>query len=88
MGRDTVCFKKEATRWLGVWLDSNPSFSFHVNERLKKAKVAEAQIKGLSKIYDLCPGLVQRIQVATVQSVALYRAKLWWKNHKNYEKDL
>ena len=23
-----------------------------------------------------------------MQFVALYGAKLWWKNHKNYEKDL
>ena len=88
VGGETVCFKKEATRWLGVWLDSNLNFAFHVNERIKKAKAAEAQIKGLSKTFGLCPGLVRRIQVAAVQSVALYGAELWWKNQKNYEKDL
>lgn len=85
---ETIYFKKEATRWLGVWLDSNPNFVFHVNERMKKAKAAEGQIKGLSKTYGLCPRLVQRIQIAAVQSVVLYRAELWWKGQKNYEKDL
>ena len=58
IGGETVLFKKEATRWLGVWLDSHLNFAFHVNERMKKAKAAEAQIKGPSKTYGLCPGLV------------------------------
>ncbi len=88
IGGETVCFKKEATRWLGIWLDSKLNFIFHVNERLKKAKAAEAQIKGLSKTYGLCPGLVRRIQVAAVQSVALYGAELWWKGQKNHEQEL
>ncbi len=41
-----------------IWLDSKLNFTFHVIKRLKKAKAAEAQIKGLNKTYDLCPGLV------------------------------
>ena len=88
IGREIVHFKKEATRWLGVWLNSQLNFPFHVNERMKKAKAVEVQIKGLSKSYGLCPGLVWRIQIAAVQSVALYGAELWWKGQKNYEKDL
>lgn len=55
---------------------------------MKKAKVAEARIKGLSKIYGLCQGLVRRVQIAAVQSAALYRAELWWKSQKHYQKDL
>ncbi len=61
IGEETVCFKKEATRWLGIWLDSKLNFTFHVNERLKKAQAAEAQIKGLSRTYGLCQELVRRI---------------------------
>ena len=74
-----MLFKKDATRWLAVWLDSHLNFAFHFNERMKKAKTAEARIKGLSKTYGLCPGLVRRIQIAAVQSVALYGVELWWK---------
>lgn len=88
VGGETVLFKKDATRWFGVWLDSHLNFAFHFNERMKKAKAAEARIKGLSKTYGLCPGLVRRIQIAAVQSVALYGAELWWKGQKNYQKDL
>lgn len=58
VGGETVLFRKDATRWLGVWLDSHLNFTFHVNEKMKKAKAAEARIKGLSKTYRLCPGLV------------------------------
>ena len=79
ISEETVLFKRDAVRWFGVWLDSHLNFAFHVNERMKKAKAAEAQIKGLSKTYRLCPGLVQRIQIAAVQSIALYGAKLYWK---------
>ena len=41
VGGETVLFKKDPTRWLGVWLDSQLNFAFHVNERMKKAKAAE-----------------------------------------------
>lgn len=85
---ETLLFEKDATRWLGVWLDSRLNFAFHFNERMKKAKAAEARIKGLSKTYGLCPGLVRRIQIAAAQSVAFYGAELWWKGQKNYQKDL
>ena len=76
VGGETVLFKKDATQWLGIWLDSHLNFAFHFNERMKKAKAAEARIKGLSKTYGLCPGLVRGIQIAAVQSVALYGAEL------------
>ena len=55
---------------------------------MKKAKSAEFMIKQLSKTHGQCPGLVRRIQIAAVQSVALYGVELWWKGQKNYEKDL
>lgn len=45
---------------------------------MKKAKTAEFKIKELSKSYELYPRLVWRLQVAVVQSVALYRSELWW----------
>lgn len=36
----------------------------------------------------LAPGLVRRIQIAAIQSVALYGAELWWKGQKNYTGNL
>ncbi len=72
-------FNKEATRWLGVWLDSQLKFTAHINERVRRARVAKIQIKSLTKTYGLVPGLVRQIQLAVVQSTALYGAELWWK---------
>lgn len=74
-GGQTVCFNQKASRWLGVWLDGRLNFSAHVSERLGKAKIAESRTKGLSKTYGLPPALVRRIQVAAVQSIALFGAE-------------
>ena len=83
-GGQTVRFNQEATRWLGMWLDSHLNFGSHFRERLKRAKTAEARIRGLSKTYGLPPGLVRHIQITAVQSVVLYGAELLWKNQKNH----
>ena len=82
---ERIKFNKEATRWLGVWLDGQLKFTSHINERINKAKSAEIQIRGLTRTYGLAPGLVRRIQIAAVQSIALYGAELWWKRQKNHE---
>ena len=85
VGNEKIMFNKEATRWLGVWLDSQLKFTSHINERLRRARTAEIQIRGLTRTHGLMPGLVRRIQLAVVQSTALYGAELWWKGQKNHE---
>ena len=82
IGREVVFFNKEAILWLRTWLDSRLNFASHVSERRQKAKWAEFMIKQLSKTHDLYSELLRRIQIAAVQSVALYRAELWWKGQK------
>ena len=66
VGGKRIEFNKEATRWLGIWLDSQLKFTAHINERLTKAKSAEIQIKHLSTTYGLTPGLVQQIQITAI----------------------
>ncbi len=85
VGGKRIKFNKEATRWLGIWLDSQLKFTAHINERLTKAKSVQIQIKHLSGTYGFAPGLVRRIQIAAVQSIALYGAELWWRRQKNHE---
>ncbi len=85
VGDKNISFNKEATQWLGVWLDSQLKFTSHINERVKRARTAEILIKGLTKTYGLVPGLVRRIQLSVVQSTALYGAELWWRGQKNHE---
>lgn len=57
---------KEAKRWLGIWLDSQLKFTSHINERIRRDRAAEIQIKGLQQTCGLLPGLVQRIQLSMV----------------------
>ena len=34
IGGKRIKFNKDATRWLGIWLDSQLKFTAHINERL------------------------------------------------------
>lgn len=72
-----ILFNKEATHWLGVWLDSQLKFTSHINKKIQKARNAKIQIKSLTKMQGLIPRLVCQIQLAVVQSTALYGAELW-----------
>ena len=88
VGNEKIPFNKEATRWLGVWLDSKLKFTSHINERRGRARTAEVQIKRLTRTYCLVPGLVRRIQLSVVQSTAVYGAELWWKGQKMLRNDM
>jgi hypothetical protein len=78
-----VLFNSEATRWLGVWLDKGLTLKAYYHTCLRKTRRAEAQVQALCRGQGLSPGLVQRIQVAAVQVVALYGAELWWQGQKD-----
>ena len=82
MGNERIMFNRKATRWLGIWLDSQLKLTSHINEKMRKTRTAEVQIKGLTRMHGLVPGLVRRIQLSVVQSTALYGAELWWKGQK------
>lgn len=68
-------FNKEAIWWLGVWLDRSLKFNAHINEKLQKAQTIEIQIKSLTQTYGLISALIQKIQIAVIQSVAFYGAE-------------
>ena len=83
VGNHRVSFNHEATRWLGIWLDAGLTLKAHYQTCLRKARNAEARVRSLCQAQGLAPGLVRRIQVAAVQSVALYGAELWWRGQKD-----
>src|SRR5271156_5828740 len=85
---ESIHYNKDATRWLGVWLDSGLSFKTHYQTRLQKAKAAENRLRSISGTHGLSPGLVRRVQIAAVQSVALYGAEIWWQGQKKWAEDL
>jgi len=88
VGGHRISFNQEATRWLGVWLDSGLTFKAHFQKRIQKAKMAEARVRALCCREGLSSGLILRIQVAAVQATALFGAELWWHGQKNNAREL
>ena len=71
-----------------MWLDSQLKFTSHINERVRRTRTAEIQIKGLTRTYGLIPSLLRRIQLSVVQPMALYGAELWWRGQKNHDRTI
>jgi len=83
VGNHEVQYNKEATRWLGVWLDSMLTLNDHTKKIFAKARRAQNRVRSLMTKKGLSPEGCQRIQIAAVQPVALYGAELWWNGQKN-----
>jgi hypothetical protein len=83
VGNHKVPYNKEATKWLGVWLDGMLTLNDHTKRTLAKARKAQNRVRSLMVKTGLNPGGCQRIQVAAVQVVALYGSELWWRGQKD-----
>jgi len=78
VGDGFIRFNRQATRWLGVWIDARLKLKEHHNRCMKKATAAEARLRTLTKTYGVVPESVRAVQVACVQAVVLYGSELWW----------
>jgi len=78
VGNGYIKFNKEATRWLGVWMDTHLRFKEHHNRCMKKARATEARLRSLTAMYGIVPACVSAVQIAWVQAVTLYGSELWW----------
>jgi hypothetical protein len=83
IGTNEICYNKEATRWLRVWIDGQLTFATHHNTMMTKALQAQARLKGLCKTQGLSPANAQKIQIACIQAVAFLGSEIWWKGQKN-----
>jgi ribonuclease HI len=88
VGRHEVRYNKDATRWLGIWLDSQLTFAEHHNVMMRKARGAQRELRRLSTQRGLTAGNVRKVQVACIQAVALYGSEVWWKGQRNRLEDL
>ena len=66
----TVHFNKQATRWLGVWLDSQLTLKDHHDVRMKKARNAQNRLRRLAGQVGLSPENCRKVQAACVQAAA------------------
>jgi ribonuclease HI len=76
-GRD-VPFTKEATRWLGIWLDPGLLMSDNRRKCIARARKAEAALRGLVGRNGVPPAAARNLQTAIVQSTMLYASELTW----------
>jgi len=88
VGSQEVLYNKEATRWLGVWLDDMLTLNDHTTKTLAKARRAQNRVRSLMVKKGLSLEGCRRIQVVAVQAVALYGSELWWPGQANRAQEL
>jgi len=76
IGANVVPFNKVATRWLGVWLDSQLTLRDHHATRLKEGRKAMTRLRRLTWQMGLSPTNCTKIMTACVQSVAMFGSEL------------
>jgi len=79
VGDKEVSFNRAATRWLGVWLDSQLTLKEHHATRLKSGQNTMNRLKRLMGQMGLSPINYRRVMSACVQSVTMFGAELWRK---------
>ena len=87
VGNGFVRFNREATRFLGVWMDVHRTVKKHHNRCMKKLTASKARLRSLTGAQGIVPPCVRAVQVACIQAVALYRSKLWCDLNKGSWRD-
>jgi len=88
VGNHEVPYNKEATRWLGVWLDGMLTLNDYTKKTLVKARKVQNRVRSLMVKKGLSSEGCKRIQVAAVQAVALYRSELWWHGQESRAQEI
>jgi len=71
VGTNTVPFSKEATRWLGIWLDSQLKLGASCHPA-KKGKNAMIRLRRLTGQMGLVPANCRKVMTACIQSVTMF----------------
>jgi len=66
VGKGIIRFSKQATWWLGVWMDAHLMFKEHHNHCREKAQAAEAQLRVLITMHGIVPERVLGFHIACV----------------------
>ena len=59
-----------------MFIDFDLQLRAHFEHRMKKAKTTKARLREIVSTYELTLDLMRRIQIATIQTTALYDAEL------------
>ena len=88
VGRLNIHFAREATRWLGIWIDSALTLRDSRHRVLNRAKGTEAAIRRLVSKYGVPPASARNLQQALIHGTLLYGAELTWDGSKKMEKEV
>jgi ribonuclease HI len=83
-----IGFQTKAARWLGVFLDRKLSFQSHHDIIMAKAKKVQGRVRSVTGKLGLKPENARKVQIAAVQSVALYGSELWWDGQIGRQHDI
>ena len=84
VGEHTIKFSKEATRWLGIWLDSSLKLTTHRQKCINRARAAERRLRSLVGKFGTPPATARTLQTAIIQSTMLYGAELTWDGKRTH----
>jgi len=73
-----IPLNNQPTHWLGIWMDAHLMFKERHNQRMKKARAADARFRTVTPTLRVFPETVLAVLVVCVQAVALYGSDLWW----------
>ena len=85
VGSQIIHFASEATRWLGIWLDSTLTLAENWRRRIGKTHQAEGRLRRIVSKYGVPPAASRNLQSAIVQGTILYASELTWKGQKSVE---
>ena len=80
-----IRFVPQATRWLGIWLDSTLTLAENWRRRIGKTRQAEARLRRIVSKYGVPPAASRNLQSAIVQGTMLYAAEQTWEGQKGVE---
>ena len=88
VGGTFVPFASEATRWLGVYLDSALTLRTSRRRAINRARAKEAALRRLVSKHGLAPAAARNLQQAIVSGTMLYAQQLSWNGAKGTEREV
>ena len=88
VGMRRIPFAREATRWLGVWLDHSLNLRESKRRVLNRARRADAALQKMVGKYGIPPASVRNLQQALIHGTLLYTAELSWAGTRREERNI
>ena len=87
VGDRSFHFNKEATRWLGVWLDSSLTLRENQRRCIGRARRAEARLRRLVGGNGIPPASARALQMAIIHGSMLYGTELTWMGQREMARE-